>query len=74
MVNPSAVKMTLWQAPSGRLHLHPSCSGGTSKARITKVKVTKEQFEQARTEDKICRCLRRWRSDEERVQRGRRLR
>lgn len=29
--------MTVWRAPSGRLHLRKGCSGGTTGARIAKI-------------------------------------
>jgi hypothetical protein len=55
----TTTKMTVWQAPSGRLHLRASCSGGAGPSRMTKIRVTQEQFTAATR----CRCLPTWKAN-----------
>jgi len=55
------MKMRIWKAPSGRLHLRNTCSG-TTRQRGSFVWLTKEQMKDAQTNQMLCRCLT-WRGE-----------
>lgn len=51
--------MSVWQAPSGRLHWSRNCSGGISPRTAKRVTVGREEFERNRyVTQEICPCLR----------------
>jgi hypothetical protein len=52
-----SITMTVFRAPSGRLHLRPSCSGGAAVKRMSKLQITEAEFAAA---DR-CRCLTKFR-------------
>lgn len=59
---PSTDKMTVWRAPSGRLHRRKTCTGGTSQAK--RVLVTDTEFAAAPR----CRCIQSgWAADADRT-------
>jgi hypothetical protein len=51
--DPGDPVMTVWVAPSGRMHARGTCSGGSSSRSMTRGTIGREQYEQG---DR-CRCL-----------------
>ena len=50
--------MPLWRSPGGILHRRQRCSGNGRPKASTKIAVTREQYDQAIEERKMCRCVR----------------
>jgi hypothetical protein len=49
--------MTLWESPGGILHRRQRCSGNGQRKKTRKVRVTRDQYDQAFADRKVCRCV-----------------
>lgn len=58
-----APRMTLWRAPSGRLHVNRRCSSNGVPARAVKVRLERDEYATAALAGQMCPCVRTWRPD-----------
>lgn len=49
---------TVWRSPAGRLHSKQRCSGNGQPRNTTKIRITRDEYEHALAEFKVCMCLR----------------
>ena len=57
--------MTLWRSPGGILHRRQQCSANGRPRASKKVRITREEYDQAIHDRRMCRCVRfaGWRDD-----------